>query len=193
MGPIESNNFLASPCEQDPVASVASTEEEALHHKPIRTEALLDLMGWVYLIDGGIGCVAAFLVGLPALLAMHTAEDPDSIFHWIVGACGVGLVSGWQMWTGHKLRELDPRARHSAIILSTLGLFLVPVGSFISLFFLCLISSAKGEFVLSEEYASLRQTTPEAEQGTSLLAWMFILLVIPFQSFGWVATTFFGR
>jgi succinate dehydrogenase/fumarate reductase cytochrome b subunit len=79
---------------------------------------------------------------------------------------------------GRWLRALNPKARIPATLLSVLGLFGFPVGTLIGLYVLYLLHSKKGVMVFSPEYRQVIEATPQIRYRTSLLAWLFLGLIV---------------
>jgi hypothetical protein len=71
--------------------------------------------------------------------------------------------------------------------LSVLGLLNFPIGTVISIYFIYLLVSAKGQFVMTPEYAAIRAVTPHIRYKTPIWLWvvlgLLVLLLLPLLVF----------
>lgn len=161
-------------------------DEEALRRQHLNHEASIKSIGMLYYI-GTVFClvVAAFTFFSLALVA------PDRFNGELSGALisiaifgSIGLAQGV---VGYYLRKLNPKARPWAIVLSLIGLIGFPIGTLINLYFLYLLISKKGAFVLSEEYQQIVAATPHIKYKTSIVVWIFLGLLFVLIVLGVVA------
>jgi len=100
-------------------------------------------------------------------------------------------VAGMFVWAGVSLYRLRSSARVSAGLLSTLSLWVFPVGTLVHGYILYLIFSAKGRFVLSPAYQMIRELTPEIRYRTSPVIWIGLALVVALLGY-WIWNGFAG-
>ena len=97
----------------------------------------------------------------------------------------VVLFAVIQGWVGHGLRTLNGSVRLWAVALSALGLINFPIGTVISIYFIYVLVSAKGRFVMTPEYAAIRAATPHIRYKTPIWLWIVLgflvlsLLLLP--------------
>jgi hypothetical protein len=97
----------------------------------------------------------------------------------------VVLFAVVQGWVGHGLRTLNGSVRLWAVALSALGLINFPIGTVISIYFIYVLVSAKGQFVMTPEYAAIRAATPHIRYKTPIWLWIvlgflvLLLLLLP--------------
>ena len=179
---IDSENPFASPLAGDRTADVAETDAEQIRRKYLSHEASIKSMGFLYLLGAvltGLGTVAFVAFTLPALFTgqmgqMGTAE--------LSVMFGIGLLyavlTAVQGWVGWGLRYLNPKVRVAGILLSVIGLLGFPIGTLISAYFLYLLASKKGKYVLSDEYRAIVAETPHIKYRTSIVVWILLGLLV---------------
>jgi len=84
----------------------------------------------------------------------------------------VVLFAVVQGWVGHGLRTLNGSVRLWAVALTALGLINFPIGTVISIYFIYVLVSAKGRFVMTPEYAAIRAATPHIRYKTPIWLWI---------------------
>lgn len=181
MSHVDSDNPFASPLEQAQPVSGYETEEESVRRQYLNHEASIRSVGLLFIIFGILGCVGAAFYLLPAIAIFFVAEPLEALAVVAIVcafAIPIGALSAFQLWTGVKLRQLKPVARIPAIVLSAIGLLAIPIGTLISAYFLWLVASDKGGYVLSEQYADIRRATPHIKYKTSLIVWILLGLVL---------------
>ncbi len=93
---------------------------------------------------------------------------------------GIGFlaISILQFWVGLGLQKLIPWTRIAGIVFAAIGLLGFPIGTLISIYFLYLLVSKKGEYVFSDEYRQIREQTPHIRYKTSMILWIFVGLIV---------------
>ncbi len=146
------------------VGNAAAMRSEYLSH-----EAAIRSIGVLYFISAGI-----FLILVPTGLVM-LAENQ---------AAGIGMVAmsaicaALSIWMGIAVRRLNARVRFAVGITSAIGLFNLPIGTLINGYILYLVFGAKGKVVFSEEYARVREQTPEMKYQTPTFVKICVLLLL---------------
>ncbi|HBE68277.1 MAG TPA: hypothetical protein DDW52_09035 [Planctomycetaceae bacterium] len=188
-----SNNPYSAPvgASQDPSGgNVEQVRKQHLSH-----EASIQGMGMLFLLGGVFGILAAVLyVGMGIMFLVNPRQGGAEVaigagllFAFAVFA---GIIGAFQFWTGLGLRRLSPTARIPGIILAAIGLLGFPIGTIISGYFLYLLASQKGAFVFSPEYANIRNQTPHIRYKTSIIVWIFLILLLAVIGLGVVASIF---
>lgn len=93
----------------------------------------------------------------------------------------VVLFAVVQGWVAHGLRTLNGSVRLWAVALSALGLINFPIGTVISIYFIYVLVSAKGRFVMTPEYAAIRAATPHIRYRSPVWLWIvfgFLVLLL---------------
>jgi hypothetical protein len=179
MSQIDPDNPFASPLEQARPEPSAYTNEEAVRRRYLNHEASIQSMGALYMIGGAFGILGAAVLGIATFGgAMVGDETLAAIVVALAIFGGVAAISAFQLWTGLKLYQLDPIARVPAIVLAAIGLTAFPLGTLLSAYFLYLVVSAKGSFVLSRPYVEIRRATPHIKYKTSIVVWILLALVL---------------
>jgi hypothetical protein len=152
-------------------ASDVETRNKYLSHEAsVQGIGALYLLGAVFLVLIGAGVIVGGIIGI-------MTGGADAAVGLILGLIylPLGIL---QFWVGKGLRTLNPKVRTAAIVLSAIGLLGFPIGTIVSAYFLYLLASAKGVFVFSEEYARVREATPEIKYRTSWIVWGFLIALI---------------
>lgn len=150
---------------------------EAIRNEHIKHEASIQSVGLLYFLGGAIMALASlgFMVG--------GGEG------FIIGLI-VFAFAGVQFWTAVNLRKLKPAARVPTGILSGIGLIGFPVGTLINAYILYLVFSKKGTYIMSEEYAEVRERTPHIKYRTSIIVIILVVLMFLLIGLGMVAAFF---
>ncbi len=191
MSHIDPDNPFASPLEQARPASDVYTEHELVRRQYLNHEASVRSVGFLFLIGGGFGCLFAVVYLIPAFSIFFVAEAAEALAVFAlfcVIAIPLGALSVFYIWTEIKLRQLNPVSRIPAIVLSAIGLLAIPIGTLISAYFLWLVASEKGAFVLSEEYAEVRRATPHIKYKTSIVVWILLGVLVLLLGIGCIGS-----
>ncbi len=149
----------------DPSSSVA------IRQKHLKHEASVKSIGTLFILSGLISCGASVVSTMAILPNDNTA--------FVIGhICGGLLLSLLPLWIGLKVRRLKKRFRIPAIVLSALGLIIIPIGTLISIYALYLLCSSKGSVVFSPAYQQVISETPEIKYRTSIVTWILLFLLI---------------
>ncbi len=153
---------------------------EAVRRYHLSHEASVKSMGLLFLLGAIAACVMGVFITIGA-----TQEEFDSAGE-AAFAIGLGVVvfvlGVAQFFTGLGLRRFNPYARIVAIVLNAISLLNLPVGTLVSVYFLYLLLSKKGQMVFSPQYQQIIAATPHVKYRTSKVVWivagLFALLVI---------------
>jgi len=183
MSSFDAPNPFQSPLSDEKLATQPESDAERVRQEHLSLEASIQSMGLLYYIGAilfGIYCLVLFVALIAALFKSNNAVDPILVLSFAALVALAGAVAYLNFWVGRGLRKLDIRVRTPAIVLSVIGLIGIPIGTIISGYFLWLLLSAKGKYVLSPEYQSVIEQTPHIKYKTSIIVWIFlgILLVI---------------
>ena len=83
-----------------------------------------------------------------------------------------------QGWAARGLRALNGSVRSWAVAISALGLINFPVGTVISSYFIYVLGSEQGQFVMTPEYAAVRAATPHVHSTTPIWLWTWVAIGI---------------
>jgi hypothetical protein len=158
-----------------PVADVpqASFEAENLRKLHVSHEASIKSVGLLY-IFGGLMLLFVGVVTMVAMLAGSMESGPwVGLYGFFLLALGIGYS-----WSGMGLRRLSTWARKPAAGLACLGLLAFPAGTLINGYILWLFLSAKGRMIFSSEYAEIVRITPHIKHRTSIIVWIFVVLLV---------------
>lgn len=170
--------------EQPPPIPLALNNEET-RKEFLNHEASVQSIGFLYYI-------ASFAYACLALAMVFSSEHQQLIVRLLM-MCVLGLFAWGFFWIGTALRKLNQKVRLPATILACIGLLGIPVGTLINGYILYLLHSAKGKMVFSDEYKEVMQATPEIKYKTSILVWVFFILVVLLILFGVLAAVFSKR
>lgn len=157
-------------------------DPEEIRREYLSHEASIQAIGSLYLISAIMLFLGGIFGGAMAIMAEESSEVGTGV------GMGVVLTAFGAMfyWLSRSMRKLDPRMKVPVGVLATLGLFNPPIGTLINLYILWAVFGAKGKFVLSEEYAAVREATPDIQYKTSPVVKAFAigLLVLVVGSIG---------
>jgi len=165
------NQYVCAGCK--PIAvqklreGIVNSDVEQLRKEHISHEASVKSIGLLYFLG------AAFLL----LAAVGFTAAPSARSGLAIAALFVGLAA-LQIWTGVGLRRLRPWARIPSGILSGVGLLAFPIGTLINGYILYLLFSKKGATVFSDEYKQAIEQTPHIKYRTSIVVWIFVVLLL---------------
>lgn len=186
-------NPYAAPLTDSRTDQRPDTPEEAIRREHLSHEASIRAMGLLFLLGAvllTLYVVAGGFMGVLALIAIAQGQANADLV-------GIGILVGifvlvilitiLQWWVGLGLRRLDHRVRTPAIALSALGLLGFPVGTLINGYFLYLLLSKKGKYILTPQYQAIRAATPHIRYRTSIVVWIFLILLIVVLAVGFTA------
>ncbi len=181
-----SDNPYAATTSAEVVRPEASSEAELIRKRFLNHEASVQSIGSLYVLGSIFGILgsAAFLYG--GLSAGFEPDDPNvppgaqTMGIVIALLIGIGFlaISILQFWVGLGLQKLIPWTRIAGIVFAAIGLLGFPIGTLISIYFLYLLVSKKGEYVFSDEYRQIREQTPHIRYKTSMILWIFVGLIV---------------
>ena len=163
-------NPYAAPVE-DFKPGYQQSEAEQVRRTHLNAEANITGLGLIYLIGGILATIG--IVTNPT----QTQAEPGS-------AEATGYLIGTILFPlcflvlGYGLRKLNAAARIIAGILSSFGLFAVPVGTAISIVLLYILFCKKGRFVTTPAYEEIIAKTPHVKRKTSIVVWIFLALLL---------------
>jgi hypothetical protein len=171
MGGMSANPYAAPAARVADVA--ANPEAEATRRAHISHEASVKAVGLLYYL-GGAGLL---LTAVAFLFAPRDSLTP-LVMALVIAVLGIGqLAAGW------GVRALRPWARIVGIVLSVIGLAGFPVGTIVSLYILYLLLSKKGRTIFAPDYQDVIAATPEVKYRTSIIAWIFLALLVALVAF----------
>jgi hypothetical protein len=144
----------------------ANPEAEAIRRAHISREASIKAVGFLYYLGAAIGVIAggAFLTS--------GADSTGPLVAFMLAFGIAGLVVGW------GVRALRRWGQVAGCVMAVFGLFGFPVGTVINGCILYLFLSKKGRTVFSPEYREVIAATPHVRYRTSIIVWIFLVLVI---------------
>ncbi|MFK7822155.1 MAG: hypothetical protein AB8G99_25895 [Planctomycetaceae bacterium] len=141
------NPYAATDVPSESVPANADVSEyERLRRQYLNHEASVKSIGTLYLLGGLFGVL--FCIGLVVWAA---AGRGIGISEVLIGGVLL-LISVGQITVALGLRNLAPWARIVAAVFAAIGLLGIPIGTLISIYFLYLLLSKKGEMVFSAHY-----------------------------------------
>lgn len=127
-------------------------------------------MGWLFIL-GAIGILISAIYTYRRGAVLTSSVSPVSGIS--VPMFGLMVVfAAIHLFVGLGLRKLNNTARIAAVVLSCLNLVNLPVGPFISVYFLYLLLSTKGLMVFSAPYQQVRAATPHIRYATPTYVWV---------------------
>ena len=170
-----SENPYQAPAVSEVSAPVESLSEAAVVRQAhLKHEASLKGMGTLFFLGGAFSA----LVFVPMLLTPISGMDrgigaPELlVMLMFAGVCVLQFVT----WSG--LRKLRPWSLIRAAIISVIALFALGLGTLISIYFLYLLFSAKGRFILSPAYAEIMAQTPGMKYRTPMRNWIILGILL---------------
>jgi hypothetical protein len=154
------------------------------HEASVQSVGLLYYLGGVFVI-----CIGAF--GLFA--GFRGSKTPEVVGVGLLGSFFLLALGAGQFWVGTGLRRLQKWARLPTGILSGIGLLGFPLGTIINAYILYLVFSSKGNTVFSDEYHAVIQQTPHIKYRTSIIVWIFLVLLLALITLGICAAIFARR
>ena len=170
-----SENPYAAP-QTTGVVDDAPTENEVIRQQYLRHEASVKSIGSLYLVTAVLLMPYA-IVTLVGGISEMAKGDSTAIGAATIGAIYLGLCA-LQAATAIGLRRLQPWARVVAALLSLVGLLAFPLGTLISGYFLWLLLSKKGSFIVSDEYQRVVAATPHIKYKSSIIVVAFMVLLV---------------
>jgi hypothetical protein len=167
-----SNPFTAAPA---PGSANNDPALDAIRREHLDHEASIRSIGILHYLGGGLLALSTVVVLIAgAIGSAHGSAEIAGI------AVGVGLLIGalaaLHLWVGRGLRRLNPNVAIPATILSALGLFGFPVGTFVNGYILYLLHSQKGKFILGEGYQEIVAATPHIRYRTPV--WLIVVAAL---------------
>ncbi|MDB6003819.1 MAG: hypothetical protein JWR15_806 [Prosthecobacter sp.] len=163
-------NPYAAP--QSQVLQVTS-EDEVIRKLHINTEATIKSVGTLYYLGAFFLIVYGLILLGVGLSAMKQGSWLAALIGFVVLALGIG-----QGRLAYGLSKLSSWARTPTIILSSLGLLAIPLGTLINIYILVKITGQKGQFVFTPEYQRIMAATPHVKRKTSMVVWVILLLLL---------------
>ena len=144
------------------------SDPAALRRQYLSHEASVRSIGSLYYLSS----IMSLIVGIVTLLGISQTFP----MRYILGPLMILLgVAYWKL--GGLLRDLDPRGRMPATILSCIGLLGFPIGTLICAYILYLLNSKKAAVVFSDEYHRVIEATPEIKYRTSIIVIVLAVLL----------------
>jgi len=163
----------------------ANVDAEHVRRTNLSHEASIKSVGFLYILGSIFSILYGALtlsVGLGSWLmrgSAISAEGAKAIgpSEISIGAF-IAAVGTLQFYAGWSLRSLNATGKPVAIGIACLGLLGIPIGTLISAYILYLLLSEKGKIVFSPEYRAIIAATPHIRYRTSIVVWIFLILLI---------------
>ena len=157
------------------------SDVESVRRMHLNDEALIRGVGWLYLLGGVLAGLAGIVLGAEFSKYKYPPNNgPDlAVLGRELGYLGkfVLAVAIPLVYTGWTMTRLDPMGKVFAILISTIGLICIPIGTLISAYMLYLLRSARGKFIYSRHYKGIIAATPHTIYR-SVLVWMVLASVM---------------
>ncbi len=177
-----SNNPFAAPETMTYPGDSDTRPVVAIRQQHLSHEASVQSIGMLYLL----ACLLCSLSSVIFLIQVRMQNAPEAVMVLGTVLLMVGIGLGF---IGVGVRRLQGWTRIPVTLFSVLGLFLVPLGTIINGYILYLIYSSRGTVVFSDEYKEVIRQTPDIKYRTSVIVWIFVLLLFAVLSL--VATLLF--
>ena len=172
------NPYSAPKSQVDDVSDSANPEADEIRRKYLSHETAIKSVGSLYYLGGFFSAIG--LVGLLWFL-FGSSKTPDDEALGSMVILAVFCVP--LLWLARGLRKLRPWARIPTAILAGIGLLGFPFGTLINGYIMWLVLSKKGAYVLSPEYAEIVEATPHIKSKTSIIVWIFLILLLALIAF----------
>jgi len=175
------NPYAAGVVQAQPVRS----DVEDTRHKYLSHEASVKSIGVLYILGGIFGTLAgvAYLVmGVSVLVSQDQmgGELPPAAMGGIFIGLGILVLalSIGQVVVAVGFRKLAAWSRIPGAVIAAFGLLGFPIGTLISAYIMYLLLSQKGAMVFSPQYKEVMEQTPHIKYKTSIIVWIFLILVL---------------
>ncbi len=167
----------------DRVLSGLEHDYELIRRKHLKHEVSVQSIGVLYYLSGVIVGFAAAIsaVGL-------SSEGESSVF--LAVSFLYGLVAVICFALGSGLRKLRRGVRLPVGIFAAIGLLGFPIGTLINGYILYLVFSKKGQYVFSDEYRDVIDSTPHIKYRTSLAVRIICAIFFALIVFAVISATF---
>jgi hypothetical protein len=153
----------------------ADAPADTIRRAHVNRETSLRAMCLLYSLIGSVVLLATVFVlttgsdvPLEVRPGIYGAID---VLVYVVGATAF-LVVAYGLWQPRRW------ARIAAIVLSTVGLMAIPIGTLLCPYFLYLLLSAKGRRVFAPDYAAIVAATPHIKHRTSIIVWTLLAVFL---------------
>ena len=166
---------------------VTPDDAEAMRRYYLSHEVSVKSLGLLFILSGLVTMLMGIRLLVP-LIVTQAAQRPQLDVHFFLAA-GVILLGAIQFFTGFGLRRLNATARIFGVFVCAVSLFSFPVGTIISVYFLYLLLSMKGQMIFRPEYQQVVAVTPNVRYHTpgyiwvaaSVLAVLLVLVLVTFM------------
>ena len=169
----------------------ADNDVEAVRRRYLSHEASIKSIGGLFLLGGLLGLALGGMwiaVGIGVMGGPPSPPKPNQPPEIAVRFLAFGLIalllSVGQLVAAVGLRALKPWSRIPAAILAGIGLLGFPLGTLINGYVLYLLLSAKGTMVFSPQYQNVMAQTKHIKYKTSIIAWIFLGILVALILFG---------
>jgi hypothetical protein len=170
-----SNPYSAPQARVADVGSGDNEHAEEVRREHLKHEAGIRSAGTYY----GLYALVLFFATVIFAFGAVMGNDPQSSRAVMIISA---IIFGGIFWFFYKLasgmRALKSWTRMPAAVVSGIGLLGFPVGTLINGYIMWLVLSKKGTFILSPEYAEIVAATPHIKQKTSIVVWIFLVLIL---------------
>lgn len=150
-----------------------SDDAEAMRRYYLPHETSVKSLGLLFIVGGFVTMLAGINLLAPLIAAQARRVD----VHLVI-ALAVMLFGTIQFVIGFGLRKLNATARIVGVFLCAISILNVPVGSIISVYFLYLLLSKKGQMIFRPEYKEIIAMTPDVRYRTPGYIWVVAALIV---------------
>jgi hypothetical protein len=165
-----------------PAEEVSGTDlpAEVVRREHLNREASVRALGLLFCLLGAVVLLATiYALGTGSNAGLEVRSGIWGIID--VTAYTVGIVATFAVGCG--LLRLRRWARVPAIILCSIGLLRIPIGTLLFPYFLYLLLSAKGRRVLAPDYAAIVVATPHINRPKTIFVWTVLAVLIVIVGF----------
>ena len=169
--PLDVNPYAAPTAHVEDISDSANFEAEEIRRAHLKHEMSIKSIGLLFMFGGVLGTIG---LAVMAGSARNFGSDAVSLAPTalIIAMC-IGTAA-----LGYYLRRLQRWTQIPAVLLCALGLLNFPVGTLLNGYFLWLLLSAKGRFIMSAEYAAIVAATPDVKYKTSIVVKVLLAVLV---------------
>ena len=150
------------------IPDTEARQAELVRREHINHEASIRSIGVLYYLMAAMFALTG--VGMLASESIGGFEMAMGLF--------LALLAVVFIFVGRAIRRLDRRCRRPVIVLGVVGLLNIPLGTLINAYLLYLLLAKKGKTIFSEDYAAVIAATPDVKYKTSIVVWVFVVLLV---------------
>ena len=148
---------------------------EAIRREHLRREASVHALGVLYYFIGAMTlATTVFTLATGSNAGLEVRPGYWGVIDVTVYVAGAIMA----LVVGHAVHRLRRWARVAAIVICSVGLLRLPVGTLIFPYFLYVLLSAKGKRVFAPDYGAIIAATPHLEYPRSVVVWTVLAVVV---------------